>query len=65
MSETWKVLEGFMDRLSAFYSTDDAHAWLCRPHPALGDQKPIDLIREGKADKVDAEIHMLETGSYS
>ena len=64
MSEAWESIELFMTRLMAFYPVDDAHRWLCRSHRMLGYEKPIDLIRAGRADEVDAVIYMLETGAY-
>lgn len=56
----------FIDRLDAFYpDQEDCWEWMSRRHKAFGGESAITLVHDGRADEVDAEIHMLETGSYT
>lgn len=63
-TDTEGTIEAFTKRLLAFYDLSDARLWLNTPHPCLGDERAIDLIRAGRADEVDAHLHALETGAY-
>lgn len=54
-----------VDRLSEFYSADEARVWLYSKHRLLNDQRAIDLVHEGKADEVLAIIASLDEGTYT
>ena len=47
-------------RLSVHYTPDEARAWLDAPHPQLGCERAIDLIRNGRAAEVLAVIDRLD-----
>lgn len=53
-----------VDRLSDLYTPDETRLWLHTPHPLLGQEKAIDLIRAGKTEDVLAVIDRLEAGAY-
>lgn len=36
--------------------------WLKAPHPALGNAKPLDYLREDHLDLVEGLVHAIETG---
>lgn len=61
---TWDAIVSFMKRLTAFYDVNDAHRWMCSPHIDLNHKTPIDLVRAGRSDEVDAIIDRLESGAY-
>ena len=44
---------------------DDARAWLHRPSPFLGQTEPIDLIRAGRYDRVEAALEAINSGFAS
>ncbi len=54
-----------VDRLSEFYSPDEARLWLHAPHPMLGGERAIDLIHAGRAEEVLAVIESLDAGAYT
>lgn len=51
------------ERLLAFYTPDEALAWMRAKHPALGDT-PSRMIWQGRAAEVEAEIQRLESGAF-
>ena len=53
-----------VDRLSEFYTADEARLWLHTPHPMLDGLRAIDLINTGRTDEVLAVIESLEAGAY-
>jgi uncharacterized protein (DUF2384 family) len=44
---------------------DDARAWLHRPSPFLGQTEPIELIRAGRYDRVEAALEAINSGFAS
>ena len=50
-----------VDRLTRVMDPDYIPVWLERPIEALGDQKPINLIRQGKAARVARVVSGLES----
>lgn len=61
---------GFYRRLLAFYAPADAMIWLTSQHDSFRGEdetrgrSPLAMIRQGRADEVDAEIDRLESGAY-
>jgi uncharacterized protein (DUF2384 family) len=53
-----------VERLSDFYSPDEARLWLHTPHPLLGRARAVDLIHDGRTEEVLAAIDRLEDGAY-
>jgi uncharacterized protein (DUF2384 family) len=53
-----------VDRLSDFYTPDEARLWLHSKHPLLNQRRAIDLIREGKTEEVLATIDRMDAGAY-
>jgi transcriptional regulator with XRE-family HTH domain len=54
-----------VDRLSEFYSAQEARVWLYSKHRLLGGARAIDLIHEGRTDEVLGVIESLDQGSYT
>jgi transcriptional regulator with XRE-family HTH domain len=54
-----------VDRLSDFYTPDEARLWLHAPHPQLKGARAIDLIKAGRTDEVLLAIEGLDNGAYS
>jgi transcriptional regulator with XRE-family HTH domain len=54
-----------VDRLVEFYTSDESRLWLYSKHRLLREQRPIDLIHEGRADEVLAIIASLDDGTYT
>jgi uncharacterized protein (DUF2384 family) len=54
-----------VDRLSDFYTPDEARLWLHASHPMLDGKRAIDLINEGRTEAVLAVIEGLESGAYT
>jgi uncharacterized protein (DUF2384 family) len=57
-------LRDVVDRLSDFYTPDEARLWLQTSHPMLDGKRAIDLINEGRAEAVLAVIDGLEAGVH-
>ena len=53
-----------VDRLSDFYSADEARLWLHSRHPLLNGARAVDLIYTGRTEEVLAVIERLEAGAY-
>jgi len=53
-----------VDRLSDFYTPDETRLWLHSRHPLLNGERAIDLIYNGRTEKVLAAIERLEAGAY-
>ena len=53
-----------VERLSDFYTPDEARLWLHARHPLLDGARAIDLIRDGKVEPVLAVIERLDAGAY-
>ena len=52
------------ERLSDFYEPDDARLWLQSPHPQLQDQRPYELINQGRTSEVLEILERLDSGVY-
>ena len=52
------------ERLSDFYTADEARLWLHTAHPLLNGERAIDLIREGRTREVLEVIEQLDSGTY-
>ena len=52
------------ERLSDFYSPDEARLWLHSAHPLLKGERPIDLINQRRTSKVLEVIEQLDSGTY-
>jgi uncharacterized protein (DUF2384 family) len=53
-----------VERLSDYYSPDEARLWLHAPHPLLDRERAVDLIHAGRTEEVLAAIDRLEDGAY-
>ena len=53
-----------VDRLSDFYTPDEARLWLHARHPLLDNERAIDLIFQGRTEQVLAVIERLDAGAY-
>jgi len=54
-----------VDRLAEFYAPDETRLWLHAKHPMLENARAIDLINNGRTEKVLAIIEALDTGPYT
>ena len=54
-----------VDRLSDFYSPDEARIWLYSKHRLLEGQRPIDLIHDGRTDEVLSILESLDEATYT
>jgi transcriptional regulator with XRE-family HTH domain len=59
------VLEMVMSSLLRLYPMDAAELWLMGVNAHLGDRRPIDLIRAGRAHDVIEAIAAAQAGSYA
>ena len=57
-------LRYIVDRLSDFYTPDEARLWLHAKHPLLDNERAIDLIFQGRTEQVLAVIERLDAGAY-
>jgi uncharacterized protein (DUF2384 family) len=46
-------------------SMDAARSWLHRPSPYLGQTEPIELVRAGRFDRVEAALEAINSGFAS
>jgi uncharacterized protein (DUF2384 family) len=53
-----------MERLSCFYTADEARQWLNTSHALLNGERPITLVADGRVDEVLRVIEWLEAGAY-
>lgn len=53
-----------VDRLSDFYTADEARLWLHARHALLGNSRAIDLIVADRTEEVLAVIERLEAGAF-
>lgn len=59
-----KILSIFQ-RLLNMYNPETVVNWLHGHNAFIGDQRPIDLLRQGKLDEVLNAIQQEEAGSYA
>jgi transcriptional regulator with XRE-family HTH domain len=57
-------LEFIVQRLTELYTPEEARLWVFGRHKALDDQRPADLIQQGKIDEVLRAIDQLADGAY-
>jgi len=57
-------LRYIVDRLSDFYTPDEARLWLHAKHPLVDNERAIDLIFHGRTEQVLAVIERLDAGSF-
>ncbi len=53
-----------VERLSDFYTADEARLWLHARHPMLNGERAIDLITVDRTEEVLSVIERLEAGAY-
>ena len=54
------ALRKIVDRLNVYYTLEEVHTWLNEPHPQLGGEKAIDLIKNDRMPEVLAVIDRLD-----
>jgi uncharacterized protein (DUF2384 family) len=59
------LLELVMSSLLRLYAPDAAEAWLHGLNPNLGDRRPIDLVRAGRARELLDAIAQERAGSFA
>jgi transcriptional regulator with XRE-family HTH domain len=59
------LLELVMSQLLRLYSPDTAAQWLIGLNPHLGDRRPIDLIRRGRARELIDALAAERAGSFA
>lgn len=64
-AERLAELSAMVDRLADVIEPDYIPVWLQRPVPALGDEKPIDLLARGEWKPVARLISGLESPTFS
>lgn len=64
-AERVDVLELVMSNLLRLYTNEAAELWLLGLNPHLGDRRPIDLVRHGRAVELLAAISAERAGSYA
>jgi len=57
-------LEYIVQRLTELYTPEEARLWIFGRHKALGDQRPADLIQQGRSEEVLRAIDQLADGIY-
>ncbi len=57
---SWSDFQHIVSQLSLHYAPDEVRAWLEAPHPQLGGERAVDLIRNGRAAEVIAVIDRLD-----
>src|SRR5215211_4764077 len=60
------ALVALHSRLAALFETDgDLRTWLHRPLPFLGSMAPIDAVKVGRIERVDAALEAIDEGFAS
>lgn len=57
-------LRYIVDRLSDYYTPDEARLWLHSKHPMLDQKRAIDLVNAGRSEDVLLVIDQLDTDAY-
>lgn len=52
------------ERLSDFYTPEEARLWLHSAHPLLKGERAVDLITAGRTNEVLEVIEQLDSGAY-
>ncbi len=53
-----------VQRLSAYYSSEEIRTWLLARHPQLGGQRALDLIHDDQCEEVIAILDRLDADAY-
>jgi transcriptional regulator with XRE-family HTH domain len=53
-----------VERLSDFYTPDEARLWLNSRHPLLNNERAIDLINTDRTEEVLGVIERLDSGAF-
>ena len=64
-AERVDLLELAWANLLRIYEPDAARAWLLGMNPSLGDRRPIDLIRAGRAEELMRAIRAERADSFA
>jgi len=64
-AEKVDLLELVWSNLLRIYEPDVARSWLFGLNPVLGDRRPIDLVRAGKAEELMRAIRAERTDSFA
>lgn len=64
-AERVDALEMVMSSLLRLYPREAAERWLFGANPHLGDRRPIDLVRSGRAEELLAAIAAERAGSFA
>ncbi len=64
-AERVDLLELVWSNLLRLYDPETARSWLFGLNPALGDRRPIDLIRAGKAEELMRAIRAERADSFA
>jgi transcriptional regulator with XRE-family HTH domain len=64
-AERLDVLELVMSSLGRLYESDVVGQWLFGANPQLRDRRPIDLVRDGRAEELLAAIRSERAGSFA
>jgi transcriptional regulator with XRE-family HTH domain len=60
-----EALEFVFSRLTTFLGSETAEKWLVGMNAHLANQRPIDLIRDGRIAEVIAAVEQFETGAFA
>ena len=64
-AEKIDLLELVVSNLLRLYAPEVARAWLFGFNPHLGNRRPIDLVRSGKAEELVRAIRAERAGSFA
>jgi uncharacterized protein (DUF2384 family) len=64
-AERVDVLELVFSSLLRIYEPDAARAWLVGLNPLLGDRRPVDLIRRGRAEELLPALRAERADSFA
>lgn len=64
-AERVDLLEMVWSSLTRLYDREAARAWLLGVNPRLGDRRPVDLIRAGRAEELMRAIRAERAGSFA
>ncbi len=64
-AERVDLLELVWSNLLRIYEPDAARAWLLGINPSLGDRRPVDLVRAGKAEELMRAIRAERADSFA
>lgn len=53
------------ERLKLLMKPEAVDSWLERPNPAFNNEKPIDLMNQGRTDELWRMIYLIESGGPS